>query len=225
MKVDSSTASALGGVSLIILVSAFQVAAARLNLQREAKRRWQHAVTGHALVQISYYLPVNLCIVALFMAVAGMWYFRTYHSDSFMQYFGALLRPHELEGGRLPGAFYFLLGTAATIVVFPIQTARYAVECLSLADPVAAWAGQSIASPKVAKSASLAGCVACFVTAWSIGYCMLDDFSPQGVAAGALACCFAEALPVGNDNLTIPIITSIVVQLVRSYMERRKSSR
>ena len=161
----------------MVLVVAFQIAAARLNLQREAKRRWQHAVTGHALVQISYYLPVPFCIAALVGASAGIWYLRKFQSDAYLKHFGPLLRPHELEEGHLPGAFYFLLGTAATVALFPIQTARYAVECLSLADPIAAWAGQSVSSPKLTKSASLAGCSACFVTAWCIGYCMLVNDS------------------------------------------------
>jgi dolichol kinase len=212
---DPTKTALLRVSSFFLLIVAFQVAVARLNLQREAKRRWQHAVTGHALVQVSYYLPVKFSIAALLMAVAGMWYLRTYQSDTYLQHFGPLLRPHELEDGQLPGAFYFLLGTAVTVALFPIPTARYAVECLALADPVAAWVGQSISSPKLTKSASAAGCIACFITAWSIGYVMLDPSSRWGITAGALACCLAEALPFGNDNLTIPLITSLAVQLSR----------
>lgn len=213
-----ATVALLRGASLVILVAAFQVAAARLNLQREAKRRWQHAVTGHALVQISYYLPVPVCFVALVAASAAIWYLRHYQSDTYLQHFGPLLRPHELEeGGRcLPGAFYFLLGTALTVALFPVQTARHAVECLSLADPIAAWAGQAISSHKLTQSASLSGCTACFVSAWCIGYVMLDSsFSLLCITVSAMACCLAEALPIGNDNLTIPIITAFAVELFR----------
>jgi dolichol kinase len=225
---DHSTASVLWrGGSLIALIVAFQVAAAQFHLPREAKRRWQHAVTGHALVCVSEYLPVRWCVAALLSAAGGLWCLRNYHADVYLQHFGPLLRPHELEATALPGAFYFLLGAAIVAALFPIATARYAVECLALADPMAAWAGQSIRSPKITASASLIGCLACFGTAFGIGYFMLpgettamndddDDRPPWFIlsAAGALACSIAEALPWGNDNLTIPVATALVVEVV-----------
>jgi dolichol kinase len=231
----------LRGSSLVCLVVVFQVAAARLNLDREAKRRFQHAITGHALVQISHYLPVPLCIAVLSVACAGIWYIRMYQSEVYFQLFVPLLRPHELDSdeGRpkvLPGAFYFLLGTTMSAVLFPMPIARYAVECLSLADPMAAWVGQSISSPKLLprwtqSSASLAGSTACFATAWCIGYIMLlywvddddddDDRAPVSIpclTVAALACCIAEAMPMVNDNLSIPLVTALSVQWARSWM-------
>jgi dolichol kinase len=215
----ASSAAIWRGVSLIGLVVVFQVAAAKLNLQREAKRRWQHAVTGHALVQISYYLPVPWCVAALLAASSALWFVRTYHSDLYLQNFGPLLRPSELKEHCLPGAFYFLMGAAITAALFPITSARYAVECLSIADPMAAWVGQSIESPKVTASASVIGCIACFLVAWGIGYVMLNDSDTDVhifiITAGALVCSFAEALPIGNDNLTIPIATAFAVEIAR----------
>ena len=80
--------------------------------------------------------------------------------------FGALLRDHErgereqVTGGdgsaspkdksgrvgwktqpRLPGAFYFLLGTAAATLIFPTPVARTSLLVLSLADPAAGLVG------------------------------------------------------------------------------------
>jgi dolichol kinase len=171
-------------------------------------------------------------VVALLSAAGGLWFLRNFQSDLYLQHFGPLLRPHELEGQSLPGAFYFLLGAAVVAALFPIDTARYAVECLALADPMAAWAGQSIRSPKITASASLVGCLACFLTAFGTGYFMLreetianvDDNRPPWYvisAAGALACTIAEALPLGNDNLTIPIVTALVVEVVTRFLQRR----
>jgi dolichol kinase len=210
--------------SFFVVIVAFQVAIARFSLEQEAKRRWQHAITGHALVQISYLLPIHLSIAALVFGAAGIAYVRHFKSDLYIQKFGPLLRSDELEDGRLPGAFYFLVGTALTATLFPMNTARYAVECLAWADPIAAWAGRSIPSPKFHKSASLAGCLACFVTAWIIGCIMMKDVDDgsrdderaadmRRITLGALACCVAEALPFGNDNLLIPLITAAAVSI------------
>jgi dolichol kinase len=202
--------------SFVVVIVAFQVAVARFSLEQEAKRRWQHAITGHALVQISYLLPIHISIAALVVGAAGIAYVRHFKSDLYLKAFGPLLRPDELEDGRLPGAYYFLVGTALAATLFPMNTARYAVECLAFADPIAAWAGRSIPSPNIHKSASLCGCLACFATAWIIGWIMIkEDVDTSAdmfrITLGAFACCVAEALPFGNDNLLIPLITAAAV--------------
>jgi dolichol kinase len=212
----------LQAVSLFVLLIAFQVAGARLSLQSEAKRRWLHALTGVALVQVSYYLPLKICIATLLVATLGIWYLKNFQNKLFHDAFGPLLRPSERES--LPGAFYFLIGTIIAALLLPMQTARYAVECLSLADPRAAWVGQSVSSPRIHKSASVAGCLACFVTAWFVGWLLLrpeegakyeSSIFFWKITAGALACCIAEALPFGNDNVAIPILTGMAVEMVR----------
>lgn len=216
-------------VLLFVLVVCFQIAVARLSLETEAKRRWQHAITGQALVLVSFVLPVGYCIAALLAGSAGMYYLRTRQREEFLRLFGPLLRSTEKEDNNLPGAFYFLLGTTVVVILFPMQLARYAVECLSLADPVAAWVGKSVRSLKINESSSLAGSIACFVIAWSVGWMLLppDDYGETNsddnphslllvpITVGALACCITEACPYGNDNLLIPIITATAVHFTR----------
>jgi dolichol kinase len=198
---------------------------------KEAKRRWQHAITGHALVQVSYFLPVELCIAGLVLGCCGIYYVRFHQAELYVRVFGPLLRVDEMHskaGQRiLPGAFYFLLGTALTVILFPMNIARYSVECLALADPMAAWIGQAMASPKIHAKASVAGCTACFVTATCIGYVMLVILLPSSdsksgggvhssfwqVVVGGLACCLAEAIPYGNDNLLIPLVTAAALSI------------
>lgn len=191
---------------VVLLLVGLQVAMARFAIDQEAKRRWQHGVTGHAFVTVSYILPTNLCIYALLAGAIGMYYVRFYQTDFFLQAFGPLLRSHEKESNRLPGAFYFLLGTAITTSLFPINVARYAVECLALADPMAAWVGKSIQSPKLNDSSSIAGCLACFVTASLVGFAYLESMFQ--ILAGSAACTLVEALSFANDNLLIPIATA-----------------
>jgi dolichol kinase len=229
-----------------IVIVIFQVLMAKKSassfvLSKEAKRRWQHALTGHALVQISYFLPVELCLAGLALGCLGIYYMRYHQPDVYVRVFGPLLRVdemHSTSGQRiLPGAFYFLLGTALTAAWFPMPIARYAVECLAWADPMAAWIGQSVSSAsssslsswwlsgKIHAKSSVAGCIACFVTATCIGYVMLiiipirgkqhdtSAYAPWQVVVGGLACCLAESFPFGNDNLLIPLVTAAALSM------------
>jgi dolichol kinase len=220
------------GSLLFILVILFQYFIARApNVQKETKRRYQHALTGHALVQISYVIPKSISILLLCLGCILMYIMKAYYFNIYIKSFGPLLRPNELSGEILPGAFYFLLGTLITICGFNIQIARYSVECLALSDPMASWIGSSIPSPKITKSSSLSGCIACFITSCIIGYWMLilnnsndnDNDNDNGNSSskpftittlfiGATVCTIAEGLPFGNDNLNIPVITAFVVE-------------
>ena len=230
-----------------LLVVVFQVAVAQVsifqNQSKEAKRRWQHAITGHLLVQISYILPLSVSIGALLVGASGIAYLCYCQPTVYLQHFGPLLRAEETTATtttkssknqgvpitgrlRLPGAFYFLIGTALTAWMFPLTEARYAVECLALADPMAAWMGQVIESPKFHAKASWSGCTACFVTAYVTGLLFLNDQDSDKdetrffyttflrPMVGALACTIAEAMPWGNDNLLIPLITGAAVTFV-----------
>ncbi|OEU09780.1 hypothetical protein FRACYDRAFT_264064 [Fragilariopsis cylindrus CCMP1102] len=230
-----------GGL-LFIVVVLFQYFIARApTVQKETKRRCQHAITGHALVQISYLIPKSIAILLLFVGCIVMYLMKTYYFTTFLQSFGPLLRPQELSGEILPGAFYFLVGTLITITtIHDIHIVRYSIECLALADPMASWIGSSISSPKIvtrkssSSSSSLAGCIACFITSWIIGYWMLflnnnnndsnnnessdsnsnssKPFTITTVFIGATVCTIAEGLPFGNDNLNIPVLTAFVIE-------------
>ena len=219
---ESNASLAFRGGFLLVLVVLFQYFVARANVQKETKRRFQHALTGHALVQISYVLPRTISLVLLVVGCLGMYLAKTFFFEKFLEAFGGLLRPKELSGEVLPGAFYFLVGTALVVsglVTSEMEIARYAVECLALADPMASWVGSTISSPKFTiatsgggtRTSSLAGCLACFGTALGVGYWMLEGANVAVLAAGAAACTIAEGLPFGNDNLNIPVITAFVV--------------
>jgi dolichol kinase len=198
--------------TFVCVVVVFQVIMARVPTEQATKRRLQHALTGHALVQISYVLPRDLALVLLSLGAAGIYICQKYFPSHFRQHFGALLRPSELSGDRLPGAFYFLLGAATTVALVKDWTInRYAVECLAFADPIASWVGSSIQSPKLNSGTSVSGSAACFATAWILGYMMLDgDF--HTITIGAMACTVAEGFPYFDDNLNIPILTALVVE-------------
>jgi dolichol kinase len=178
-------------------------------ISQEGRRRIGHATSGQGLICISYILPVSWSIIALWLAASLLVCLVYMHPTIYLQIFRPMLRSHELEKNVLPGAFYFLAGMAVTASFFDMNTARYSLLCLSWADPMAAWIGQSIKSPMLAKGTSLAGCLGCFVTAWIMGYLMLDDWAR--ITMGAAVCMLVEAMPIGDDNFAIPIATATAV--------------
>jgi len=196
---------------LLVLVVAFQVLIAKVDVARETKRRLQHALTGHALVQISHVLPRMVALTLLFLGSGGMYILHQYFPSHFHQAFGGLLRPNESI--QLPGAFWFLTGITMTILLIEDwDIIRYAVECLALADPMASFVGSKIPSFSINSGSSISGCLACFGTAWIVGIWMLPNIPFHVQLAGALACTIAEATTFGNDNLNIPILTALTVQ-------------
>eukprot|EP00934_Nitzschia_sp_Nitz4_P004755 Nitzschia sp. Nitz4//scaffold36_size144017//74960//75637//NITZ4_003096-RA/size144017-exonerate_protein2genome-gene-0.33-mRNA-1//1//CDS//3329549486//4745//frame0 len=221
--VQSLTSSTLFRVgSLLALIIAFQVVLPRAfasKLSPQTQRRCQHAITGHALVQVSYLISRRWACVLLFLASAAIYILQVYHSPLFRKLFGGLLRPHEMRPGVLPGAFWFLVGSGLTVWFTDDWTiARYAVECLAWADPVASWVGGSLfpSSPRITPHSSVAGCLGCFGTAIGVGYLWLGTSKWETILGGALMCTIAESFPYVDDNLTIPLSTALVVQALGS---------
>ena len=149
-----------------------------------------------------------------------------------MKQYGSMMRPEEVQGG-LPGAFFFLLSTLISLVVFEEPVCRLAVLNLSFGDPVASIVGQSFGATRKGEDKILAllapgktphGALACFCV------CCLLGFAWSGAVLGAEAqassnvshyilvalvsgasSAFAEGvipgiLPV-DDNLCIPLVS------------------
>ena len=203
------------GFSISVIVI-FQIAASLLSLERESKRRLQHLTTGLCFVLAPKFFPLPPLIIAMSLAAAGIWYLAKFQRDTFLSFFGGLLRPVEVKSG-LPGAFYFIIGTVAVWSFFSLDVANYSLLCLSVADPIAASVGQSIRSPRLTQSSSVAGSFACFATAWVIGLVTLgqEGYTMWSILRGAVVCTVAEAiaLPGGlNDNLLIPVLTGFAIK-------------
>jgi dolichol kinase len=201
-------------------IIALQVLFAKIPLQSESKRRWQHMITCHLLVQVTYFVPRWICRILLVVGVLLISLALQLAPQQFYQSFGSLMRPSELpdKNGHVqqyPGSLYVMIGILLTeICVQDIQIGRYAVECLAVCDPMASWIGQSIPSRKIAPGTSLAGVLACFGSAIILGYVMLDstDTTSLRIWLGAAVCTVAEALDVINDNVSIPLATGLVVE-------------
>jgi len=184
------------------------------------RRRLQHASTGGVFWALSYIIPP---VPGAFMLLLGAATLGVFHivrlrsnaaQDFYLRLFGSLLRPHEMHG--LPGAFYFLLGTAFVTLLCPIDEARLAVLCLSLGDPAAAIVGSSFGGLNLVAHASLGGCLACFSVCFCLG--LLLDFSGRDAFMASAAATVAEATAgfVGiDDNLFIPIAVGFAMRIGR----------
>lgn len=182
------------------------------------QRRVQHAATGLAFVGISFMIPPLPAAIMLLVAAAALY---TLHrarlrseaaQEIYMKLFGALLRPHERTS--LPGAFYFVLGTAASLA-FPMNVARLSVLCLSIGDPVAAMVGTTMGGPKLLEAElgakSWSGTLACLAVCFVLGNGIMG-FNPTDSAIAALCATLAELFSssIGiDDNLLIPISTCL----------------
>ena len=213
-----SSPPALAGL-IFIAVVVLQIIFSKTTLfNDENRRRLQHMSTGQALLCVSYVLPKQYCLILLALGCTLIVYTRFLHDAWYRQHFYTLLRPYELQYGVLPGAFYFLWGTLVVACAFPMDVARYSVACLSYADPAAAWIGSTVhPNWNIHSGASACGCAACFVTAFAVGRILLPATNPRISVIGAVVCTIAEALPVVNDNLVIPISTATAVQWAMSF--------
>ncbi|KAI2499103.1 dolichyl monophosphate biosynthetic process [Fragilaria crotonensis] len=214
----------IAGAVIAVTILQLLLVTNAVELSKESRRRIQHATTGQLMIGVSFILPLHVCTAALFAGIALLLYVYNFQNAWYKKTFGPLLRPSEQD--KLPGAFWFLVGTWITVMlvcvvgVIDVDIGRYAILCLSYADPMAAWIGSSMASPRVfGTKATLAGCSAAFVTACVIGTAVLGtgDRRALEIGIGALACTVAECVPLGNDNLLIPIGTAVAVQLVRMH--------
>ncbi|DBA01889.1 TPA: hypothetical protein N0F65_006037 [Lagenidium giganteum] len=167
----------------------------------------------------------------------------------YLSWFHGLLRREEIQKSVLPGAFYFLIGCAVVLTVFTTSIARLAILHLSLGDPAASLfgtlygrqsSGGSTASSSVKdkkRSArtglgnkSLAGFLGCLGTsaiASSLYFIFAEQPHPlslpvllvQSVYAGLCAAC-AELLDVGwDDNVSLPILDSLMLQMGAAILE------
>jgi dolichol kinase len=249
--------------SLIILLL-FQVFIGRIPFlnDNETKRRWQHAISGHLIVYTIQrnLFPVSWIAISLLCSLIATLIIHYYFIDLFVLVFGGFLRSHEKVKPQrhnynnnnnnstikklqqllynIPGMAWFLLGVIVTIVCFSKTVAVYSLECLSIADPVAAYIGQSFPSRKLTSynivkfilpkyciensTATRNGSIACFITSWIIGWYILvlptTNIGIQRnyvtITVAALACTISEAFHYGNDNVSIPLVTAAVVSIL-----------
>lgn len=112
------------------------------------------------------------------------------------------------EYSRPSAAFYFFVGSALTILLFPKQIAVGALIVLALSDTLAALVGRRYGKYRIWNK-TLEGSMAFFISAWLI-LTLYFGCEPLKHLMPALAGTLAELLPCPiNDNLLIPLVIGL----------------
>ena len=219
------------------------------NTSTHTRRRIQHAITGLLFYMLSFLLPQMTASLLLIVATVAFYTMHKLRSKSkavqewYMKHFGPLLREREKSTQVLPGAFYFVLGTAIIVVCLPINIVRTCLLCLSFGDrkypflpllyhlicrtdstfitAIAAVVGIHLGGPRIETSTgsykSFGGCLACFTT------CFVVTWFCMGVQEVGIGICFVAAFTATvmeiasgfgvDDNILIPVGTGLVLRL------------
>lgn len=140
-------------------------------------------------------------------------------NDFFAKYFKGLMR--EKERNQFTGSFFYMLGSTISVIFFRPPVAVCGILFLIIGDFMAALVGISYGRIKIGRK-SLEGSVACFLSCFLI--CLVFLWNVQWVEQiafwGALAATLTELLNPSfiDDNLSIPCISGLVIQLIASRL-------
>jgi len=190
------------------------------SVKRELQRKSIHL--GMIIIPIWIYVtPPNWALLGLIIATSAtvaMDLLRL--SDHrlrrfFLRLFRSLIRSHEQE--HLLGSTYFMIAALLSVLAFDDTIAIAALTFLIIGDTAAAVVGKKYGKPMY-WGKSPQGSLACFASCLIIGAALLDN--QWVIVTGALAATVAEALPVPmDDNMRVPIVSGLVMQLVAHFMQ------
>ncbi len=171
------------------------------------------------LIYIVLDKPKMILIAGAFVGIAVIVELLKWVSESFRElffrFFEFILRRHERKGA-ITGATYYIIGTFLCIVIFDKNIAIVSVFFIVLGDTAAALVGKAWGRIKLIGRKSLEGSAACFIVCAVISVFWID---PVIGITGAFVATLAELLPMRiDDNLTVPIISGAVMQLMVENM-------
>jgi dolichol kinase len=135
------------------------------------------------------------------------------------EHLGSLVKSKEKF--RPIGTTYFLFGVLITVVLFPHYIAVASLTFLAIGDVAAAVVGERYGRIKLLNK-SLEGTITFFITAFLAGLVLMqlprmqiEGLNFQLVIWGALTATLVEFFSFEiDDNLTVPIITSLVMKII-----------
>lgn len=131
---------------------------------------------------------------------------------------GKILRGKETQG-QLTGASWLLLGSLITTIIFPIQIAVPALIFLTIGDSFAAIIGKLYPIGKIGLK-SISGTIAGFITSSFFALKINKTIPLEIIIFGSLIAMIVELIPNKklNDNITIPIISALSIQLSLKFI-------
>lgn len=105
------------------------------------------------------------------------------------------------------GAMFFYIGCTLTFIFFPFAIASAACAMLAVGDSLSTLIGKKFGKHRIGRK-TFEGSAACFFGSLLAGIFFVSPFLSF---AGALASSATELFPKINDNLTIPIVSGLVM--------------
>jgi glycerol-3-phosphate acyltransferase PlsY len=185
-------------------------------------RKIYHLTGGLALIALYVWLgrPAGLMVLTgIFVFATSLDLIRLRSASLnrfFFTHFKKFIR--DSEQSKLTGTPWYVLGILVSAAVYGMPVAAYCVAFLACGDVAATSVGEKWGSIKIARGKSLQGSIAFFVASAAAALIMDAWFVPMDAGvfmAGAAAAAVVEVVPVSiNDNLSVPVISGAVMQLL-----------
>lgn len=223
----------------VIILTIADVSRRKLNLGSDFTRKIVHLFAGAAIWTVPYYPhPWVATFVALtFVVMLGL-----ANSDRFGRFFAAMARPEDLEHGSVRGPFWYAVSITILTALFTFTgyeqyyfVAGGAIMIMMLGDGMSAPIGMkygekhcryifgSKRSPHGCLGLLVFGFIGAMIAFWWFGIFSTTIFTP-GVGyvnmiilalIGAITATLVELVsPKGTDNITLPMISCLVMFLV-----------
>ena len=189
-------------------------------------RKLYHVLGGLGLLAMYICLGRTLglgALLAIFLVVTAADFIRLRNpaiNEFFFRYFKQFIRDNERD--TLTGTPWYVLGILLVLLLYHLPAAVYGVLFLSVGDVAATSVGQRWGSIKISGKKSLQGTAAFLISALAAGLLVSHFYMPvvSGVIfAGAAAATLMEILPVPvNDNLTIPLVSGFVMEMLLTLL-------
>jgi len=232
-------------VYAVIILTIADVGRRKMNLNSDFTRKIVHLFAGAAVWTVPYYPhPWVATIVALlFVIMLGI-----ANTERFGRFFAAMARPEDLDHGSVRGPFWYAVSITVLTAIFTFTgnagiyfIAGGAIQIMMFGDGMSAPIGMKygVNHTKVlfGSKRSVQGCLALFVFGflgallafWWFGIFSLTIpiFTPGAGYVNMILLAFIGALtativelvsPKGTDNVTLPMISFVVMFLVAMQM-------
>ncbi len=185
--------------------------------RREFFRKIIHLISavlgvGALTLPDSIVLPGYITLGVLLPAMDLLRFQVGFFDAVFKSLFGYVARPYEMKG--LTGASYVFISAAFCVLVFDPVAAGTGLLFMSIGDAFAAIVGEKFGKTRI-WGKSLEGTLAFIVVSFVVVLLIPDLNLVVGLIA-ALVAAIIELIPLDflDDNLTIPIISALIIQLL-----------
>jgi phytol kinase len=223
----------------VIILTIADVARRKMNLGSDFTRKIVHLFAGAAIWTVPYF-PHPW--IATFVGLVFVVMLAMANTKRFGRFFAAMARPEDLEHGSVRGPFWYAVSITILTVIFTFtgHAELYfipgaAIMIMMLGDgmsaPIGMKYGVNHTKEIFGSKRSLEGCLGLFIFGfigaiiafWWFGIFSLTVFTPDAgyiymillALVGAITATIVELIsPKGTDNITLPMISTVVMFLV-----------